>query len=91
MDREQNQFKHVDPESVEILPDFPPGPLDSYRKQASFSWKKLRLFIEDEDLLKFKVNLLNIQIFYLKKCIIYRWPSGKPWRRILCSTNKITH
>jgi len=39
-----------------LVKDFPPGPLDEYRKQASFDWKKLKLFFEDEDLLKFKVN-----------------------------------
>ncbi|XP_068085337.1 peroxisomal acyl-coenzyme A oxidase 3 isoform X2 [Anabrus simplex] len=44
-------------ESTPLLPDFPPGPLDVYRKQASFDWKKLKLFVEDEELLKFKLNI----------------------------------
>jgi acyl-CoA oxidase len=40
---------------MELLPDFPPGPLDAYRNQASFDWKKLRLFLEDESITEFKV------------------------------------
>jgi hypothetical protein len=40
----------------ELNADFPPGPLDSYRKQASFDWKVLRSVIEDEKLLRFKVR-----------------------------------
>ena len=40
----------------EILKDFPPGPLDLYRKKASFDWKQMKLFIEGEDVLKFKVG-----------------------------------
>jgi hypothetical protein len=44
----------------ELLPDFPPGPLDAFRNQASFDWKKLKLFLEDESITEFKVvpNLL---------------------------------
>jgi acyl-CoA oxidase len=38
------------------LEDYPPGPLDDYRKQASFDWKKFKVYIENEDLLKFKVT-----------------------------------
>lgn len=45
-----------------ILKDFPPGPLTLYRKQASFDWKKLKLYIEDEHLLKFKVFLKKEKI-----------------------------
>lgn len=40
-----------------LLKDFPPGPLDEYRKQASFDWKKLKLYFEDEELLRYKVQL----------------------------------
>ena len=42
----------------EILKDFPPGPLDLYRKRASFDWKQMKLFIEGEDVLKFKVEVV---------------------------------
>jgi len=41
----------------ELLPDFPPGPLDLYRKQASFDWKKLKLFLEDESIFEFKMKI----------------------------------
>ena len=32
------------------------GPLASYRAQASFDYRKLKLFFESADLIKFKVN-----------------------------------
>lgn len=35
--------------------DLPSGPLDIYRKKASFSWKDMLLFIEGEEILVFKV------------------------------------
>ncbi|XP_066998217.2 peroxisomal acyl-coenzyme A oxidase 3 isoform X2 [Anabrus simplex] len=41
----------------ELLPDFPRGPLDKYRKQASFDWRKLKVFLEGEDLIRFKVHI----------------------------------
>ncbi|XP_062964227.1 peroxisomal acyl-coenzyme A oxidase 3 isoform X1 [Cynocephalus volans] len=37
-----------------LLPDFPRGPLQAYRARASFSWKELLLFLEGEDMLRFK-------------------------------------
>ncbi|KAJ1530925.1 hypothetical protein ONE63_005764 [Megalurothrips usitatus] len=43
--------------TMDYLEDFPPGPLDHYRKQASFDWKKLKLFTEDEKLVEFKFKL----------------------------------
>lgn len=39
-----------------VLEDFPPGPLDVYRKQATFDWKKLKVYMEDERLLKIKLD-----------------------------------
>nr|CAD7403730.1 unnamed protein product [Timema cristinae] len=45
------------------LPNFPPGPLDQYRAQASFDWKRMKLFIEDERLLKFKPLTLIILLY----------------------------
>ncbi|XP_069703137.1 peroxisomal acyl-coenzyme A oxidase 3-like isoform X2 [Periplaneta americana] len=42
---------------MEHLPDFSPGPLDVYRKKASFDWKKLRVFLEDESLAEFKLKV----------------------------------
>lgn len=35
--------------------DLPSGPLDIYRKKASFNWKQMLLFIEGEEVLAFKV------------------------------------
>lgn len=40
-----------------VFKDFPPGPLDRYRKQATFDWKKLKMYMEDETLLKLKVKI----------------------------------
>lgn len=31
------------------------GPLEDYRKKASFDWKKLKLFFEEIDLIRFRV------------------------------------
>ena len=39
-----------------LLPDFPKGPLHAYRVRASFSWKEMALFLEGEDVLRFKVR-----------------------------------
>ena len=37
---------------------FPPGPLDSYRKQASFDWFQMKVFIDGgEDVVRFKHNV----------------------------------
>lgn len=41
---------------LQVLKDFPPGPLDFYRKRASFDWKKLKLFIDSEDIIKYEVR-----------------------------------
>ena len=40
---------------LNFLKDFPPGPLDAYRKDASFDWKQMALFLEGEELLRYKV------------------------------------
>ncbi|XP_051784625.1 peroxisomal acyl-coenzyme A oxidase 3 isoform X2 [Erpetoichthys calabaricus] len=42
-----------------LLPDFPPGPLDAYRRKASFNWKEFIVFFEGEDVLTFKKNVLS--------------------------------
>ncbi|XP_064612616.1 peroxisomal acyl-coenzyme A oxidase 3-like isoform X2 [Liolophura sinensis] len=42
---------------IDLLKDFQPGPLDEYRKKASFSWKKMRLFLDGEDMLRFKNHI----------------------------------
>ncbi|CAG5128416.1 unnamed protein product, partial [Candidula unifasciata] len=40
--------------TLPFLRDFRPGPLDVYRKQASFDWKQMALFLDGEDILQFK-------------------------------------
>lgn len=44
-------------EIEKLLPDFPPGPLDVYRKQASFCWRKLITLIDGEDGVKLMVDI----------------------------------
>lgn len=51
-----NSSKMAQDDSPLVLEDFPPGPLDIYRKQATFDWKKLKIYMEDERLLKIKVS-----------------------------------
>jgi len=47
----------------DILKDFESGPLDVYRKQSTINWKKMRVFIESEEVLRYKVyNLVSISI-----------------------------
>lgn len=45
-----------------LLKDFKPGPLDFYRKKASFNWKKLKVVIDTEDVLKYEVSLNLVHI-----------------------------
>ncbi|KAF5276544.1 hypothetical protein FQR65_LT03974 [Abscondita terminalis] len=44
---------------AERLEDFPRGPLDYYRAKASFDWKKLRVFLYTEEVLKYKQQLFK--------------------------------
>lgn len=42
---------------LNVIPDLPKGgPLGHYRSLASFNWKKLKIFFEGADLIKFKVT-----------------------------------
>lgn len=45
--------------ALDLLPDFPPGPLDQYRKKASFNYKKMALFLDGEDILKYKYKIFK--------------------------------
>lgn len=46
-------------EVLSFIPDIPSGPLDVYRNNASFDWKRLKLALEgDIELLKLKVKIL---------------------------------
>jgi len=44
---------------MELLKDFPPGPLDKYRKIASFDWKQMKLELESAEIIKFKNELVE--------------------------------
>lgn len=46
----------------DILKDFEPGPLDVYRKRSTINWKKMRVFIESEDILRYKVCNIKVTI-----------------------------
>lgn len=39
---------------LEILRQPKQGPLDAYRKNASFDWRKMRIFMDGEEILRFK-------------------------------------
>ncbi|XP_069833463.1 peroxisomal acyl-coenzyme A oxidase 3 [Dendropsophus ebraccatus] len=45
--------------SHELLPDLPNGPLTEYRRKASFNWKDMVLFLEDEELIAFKNKIFS--------------------------------
>lgn len=40
--------------AAKYLKDLPPGPLDAYRKISTFDWKMMRVFLDGEDILRFK-------------------------------------
>ncbi|ODM89450.1 Peroxisomal acyl-coenzyme A oxidase 3, partial [Orchesella cincta] len=41
-------------QQLDFLKDFPEGPFDEYRKQATFNWKVMTLVMEPENVLRFK-------------------------------------
>jgi acyl-CoA oxidase len=43
-------------QDTDFIPDLPEGPLNIYRKQASFDWKKLKLVFDKPEILKLKVS-----------------------------------
>ncbi|XP_071110971.1 peroxisomal acyl-coenzyme A oxidase 3-like isoform X2 [Haliotis cracherodii] len=51
---EPYENKSDDVNNLDVMKDFKPGPLDPYRKRASFDWKQMRLFIDGEDVIRFK-------------------------------------
>lgn len=44
----------ITPEWLEMMPDFAPGPLDIYRRRATFDWRKMRLLRDGEEIVRFK-------------------------------------
>ena len=60
---------------LEQIADLPKGgPLEEYRKKASFNWKKMKLFFEELDLIKYKVKCikfyLNLKHFFNHKLLL---------------------
>lgn len=48
-------------DNLNEIEDLPKGgPLEEYRLKASFNWKKMKLFLETMDVIKFKVFRLII-------------------------------
>lgn len=45
---------------MELIHNLPKGPLEEYRKRASFNWKSLKLHLEGEDFVQSQVLLLFI-------------------------------
>lgn len=45
---------------AKYLQDFASGPLDRYRKIASFDWKKMKIFLDSEELVDYQVCMLII-------------------------------
>lgn len=41
---------------METLKDLPTGPLDDYRKRASFNWKSLKVHLEGEENVRLQVR-----------------------------------
>ncbi|KFV76221.1 Peroxisomal acyl-coenzyme A oxidase 3, partial [Dryobates pubescens] len=42
-----------------LLPDFPKGPLCSYRKKASFNWRELAVLLDGEDIIQLKNRVFS--------------------------------
>lgn len=44
-------------QETDFIPELPDGPLNIYRKQASFDWKKLKLVFDKPEILKLKLKV----------------------------------
>ena len=42
--------------SNDLISDLPNGPLDHYRRLASFNWKMMKTFLDPETIIEFKVS-----------------------------------
>ena len=76
---------------MELLKDFKPGPLEQYRKKASFDWKKMKIFLLTEEIVRYQVSRecsfcyvhwlffmwcqLYLLLLFYKKIITYLWLS----------------
>lgn len=70
-----------------LLQDFKKGPLDYYRNKASFDWKKLKTFLETEEVIKYQVRIQctlthYLLILYANHFILIRMSSMKNCRNI---------
>lgn len=45
-----------DEQLKKYYPDLPAGPLDRYRKNASFDWRRMKLVYENLNTIKLKVS-----------------------------------
>ena len=53
-----NTVSHGENSQEEMEKHFPPGPLDSYRKHASFDWFEMKVFLDGgEDIVRFQHNV----------------------------------
>ncbi|KAM9329947.1 peroxisomal acyl-coenzyme A oxidase 3 [Gastrophryne carolinensis] len=43
----------------DLLPDLPDGPLSVYRRKASFNWKDMAVFLDDEDIIAFRNKIFT--------------------------------
>ncbi|GLV34138.1 uncharacterized protein CBL_00067 [Carabus blaptoides fortunei] len=57
--------------NVDFIPDLPIGPLDEYRKMATFNWKKMNIVLEKPQKLKLKLEIWNT----LEKDPLFQHPS----------------
>lgn len=49
-----------------LIKDLPKGPLDAYRKRATFDWKSFKLTLEGEDSVRFQVlKLINFNTYII--------------------------
>lgn len=47
---------------VDLIKDFKSGPLDIYRKKSTFDWRKLKLFLESEEVIKYEVSMGHVYL-----------------------------
>lgn len=68
----ENSTKMMTEEELkEFFPDFQSGPLDHYRKQATFSWRIMKLVYNNYASIKIKVqNIFMYSYFVTSGCLM---------------------